>query len=92
MLGDTAYVGNAIRALVESQGALPNISARSNRKWRPCFARALYRERNQVEQFVSKLKHLRRIGTRCDMLADNLLAMFKLASMRLCWRAHESTA
>ena len=34
----------------------------------------------------------RRIATRYDKLADNFLAMVKLASMRLWLRAYESTA
>ncbi len=92
MLGDKAYDGNAIRDLIENQGAVPNIPAKSNRKWRPCFSKTLYRERNQVEHFFSKLKHFRRIATRYDKLADNFLAMVKLASMRLWLRAYESTA
>jgi transposase len=46
VLGDKAYDGNAIRELIESQGAVPNIPAKSNRKWKPCFSRTLYRERN----------------------------------------------
>lgn len=92
VLGDKAYDGNAIRDLIESQGAVPNIPAKSNRKWKPCFSKALYRERNQVERFFSKLKHFRRIATRYDKLADNFLAMVKLASMRLWLRAYESTA
>jgi transposase len=68
--------------LIEAQGAVPNIPAKSNRKWRPCFSKTLYRERNQVERFFSKLKHFRRVATRYDKLADNFLAMVKLASMR----------
>jgi transposase len=92
LLGDKAYDGNAIRNLIEAQGAVPNIPAKSNRKWKPCFSKTLYRERNQVERFFSKLKHFRRIATRYDKLADNFLAMVKLASMRLWLRAYESTA
>lgn len=92
VLGDKAYDGNAIRDLIEAQGAVPNIPAKSNRKWKPCFSKTLYRERNQVECFFSKLKHFRRIATRYDKLADNFLAMVKLASMRLWLRAYVSTA
>lgn len=92
VLGDKAYDAGGIRDLIESQGAVPNIPAKSNRKWKPCFSRTLYRERNQVERFFSKLKHFRRIATRYDKLADNFLAMVKLASIRLWLRAYESTA
>jgi transposase len=81
VLADKAYDGNAIRDLIEAQGAVPNIPAKSNRKWKPCFSKTLYRERNQVERFFSKLKHFRRIATRYEKLADNFLAMVQLASM-----------
>lgn len=91
VLGDKAYDANSIRELIEAQGAVPNIPAKSNRKWKPCFSRTLYRQRNQIERFFSKLKHFRRIATRYDKLADNFLAMVKLASMRLWLRAYEST-
>ena len=70
-----AYDGNAIRDMIKGQGAGPNIPAKSNRKWRPCFSKTLYRERNQVERFFRKLKHFRRIATRYDKRADNFLAM-----------------
>ena len=63
---------------------MPNIPAKSNRKWRLCFSKTLYRERNQIERFFGKLKHFRRIATRYDKLAENFLAIVKLASMRLC--------
>ena len=92
MLGDKAYDGNAIRDLIEAQGAVPNNPAKSNRKWRPCFSKTLYRERFQIERFFSKLKHFRRVATRYDKLADNFLAMVKLASIQLWLRAYESTA
>ena len=71
---------------------MPNIPAKSNRKWKPCFSKRLYRERNLVERFFSKLKHFRRIATRYDKLAENFLGMVQLASMRLRLRAYESTA
>ena len=82
MLAHKAYDPDRIRDLIEGQGAVPNIPAKSNRKWKPCFSKMLYRERNQVKRFFSKLKHFRRIATRYD----------KLASMRLWLRAYESTA
>lgn len=70
---------------------MPNIPAKSNRKWRPCFSKTLYRERNQVERFFSKLKHFRSIATRYDKLAENFLAMVELASVRFGLRAYKST-
>ena len=92
VLGDKAYDADGLRDLIEAQGAVPNIPAKSNRKWKPCFSKTLYRERNLVERFFSKLKHFRRVATRYDKLAENFLAMVKLASMRIWLRAYESTA
>ena len=92
MLGDKAYDANGIRDLIEAQGAVPNIPAKSNRKWKPCFSKTLYRQRNLIERFFSKSRHFRRIATRCDKLVENFLAMVKLASMRLWLRAYEPTS
>lgn len=91
VLADKAYDADRIRALIEEQGAAPNIPPKSNRRWKPCFSKRLYRERNLIERFFSKLKHFRRIATRYDKLAANFLAMVQLASMRLWLRAYEST-
>ena len=56
------------------------------------FSKRLYRERNLIERFFSKLKHFRRVATHDDKLAANVLAMVQLASMRLWLRAYESMA
>jgi transposase len=56
------------------------------------FSKRLYRERNLIERFFSKLKHFRRVATHYAKLAANFLAMVQLASMRLWLRAYESTA
>ena len=77
--------------LIQEQGATPNIPPKSNRRWKPCFSKRLYRERNLIERFFSKLKHFRRVATHYDKLAANFLAMIQLASMRLWLRAYRST-
>jgi transposase len=92
VLADKAYDADRIRELIQEQGATPNIPPKSNRRWKPCFSKRLYRERNLIERFFSKLKHFRRVATRYDKLAANFLAMVQLASLRLWLRAYESTA
>lgn len=92
MLAAKAYDCNAIRDLIEAQGPVPNIPANSNRKWKACFSKTLYRERNQVERFFSQLKYVHRTATPYDKLADNFIAMVKLASCRNWLRAYESMA
>ncbi len=90
VLADKAYDADRIREMIQEQGPRP-ISRKSNRKWKPCFSKRLYRERNLIERFFSKLKHFRRVATRYDKLAANFLAMIQLASMRLWLRAYEPT-
>ena len=92
MLADKAYDADRIRELIQDQDATPNIPPKSNRRWKPCFSKRLYRERNLIERFFSKLKHFRRVATRYDKLATNFLAMVQLALIRLWLRAYESTA
>ena len=92
VLADKAYDADRSRALIEEQGETPNIPEKSNRKWKPCYRKRLYRERNLIERYFSKLKHFRRVATRYDKLAANFLAMIQLASMRLWLRAYEFTA
>lgn len=92
VLADKPYDADGIRSLIEARGAVPNIPAKSNRKWKPCFSKVFYRERNLIERFFSKLRHFRRIATRYDKLSENFLAMVQLASIRLWLSAYESTA
>jgi transposase len=49
----------------------------------PAFSPFLYRYRNLVERFFSKLKHFRAIATRYEKHATNYLALVKLAATRI---------
>jgi transposase len=44
---------------------------------------------NLIKRFFSKLKHFRRVATRYDKLAANVIAMVQRAAMRLWMCAHE---
>jgi transposase len=92
LLADRGYDADWIRALATRKGALPNIPPRRNRTEPVCFSPYLYRARNQVERFFSKIKHCRRVATRYDKLAANYLAFIQLASIRLWLRVNESTS
>jgi transposase len=92
VLADKAYDADRIRAALREKGAFANIPTKANRRSKPYFSTWLYRERNLIERFFSKLKLFRRIATRYDKLAENFLAMVQLASMRLWLRVYESTA
>ena len=63
------------------QGAVPNIPSKRNRRWKACFSRVLYRDRNAIERMFCRLKDYRRISTRYDKLATNFLAAIHLAAV-----------
>jgi transposase len=91
VIGDKGYDADSIRAHIRSQGAVPNIPNRANRKTKFRWTKVLYRERNRVERFFNRLKQFRRIATRYDKLGANFFAFIKLASMRIWLRSIEST-
>ena len=83
VLADKAYDANAIREMIDGQGAWANIPPKSNRKDPICFNPHLHKARTRVERIFNKIKHFRRIATRFDKLAANYMAMIKLASIRV---------
>ncbi len=90
VLADKAYAAARIRSGIKEQGATPNIAAKRNTKWRPCFSNRIYRERNLIERFFNKIKHFGRAATRYAKFAANFIAIVQLASMRLWMRVYES--
>jgi transposase len=92
LLADRAYDSNALRAAMAAQGAWANIKPVTRRREKPAFSPFLYRYRNLVERFFSKLKHCRAIATRYEKHAANYLALVKLAATRIWLRAYESVA
>ena len=92
MLADKAYDADWLRAQIERAGAAPNIPSKSNRKWRACFSQTLYRMRNAIERFYSKIKHFRRVATRYEKKGSNYLAMVKLAAIAVWLRVYESVS
>ncbi len=85
VLADKAYDSNAIRDLIEQQGAVPNIPSKTNRRWKSCFSKTLYKGRNAVERMFCRLKDFRRIATRYDKLATNFLGAIHLAAAVTWW-------
>jgi len=92
LLADKAYDADAIRDGASERGAWANIPPKSNRRKSFPFSKYLYKQRNKVERFFSKLKQFRGIATRYDKSPDNFLAAVMLASTRIWIRSYESTA
>ena len=82
---DRAYDSNRIRDLIKAQGAVPNIPPKSNRRWKPCFSKALYKGCNAIERMFCRLKDCRRLATRYDKLAANFLGNIHLAAAIMWW-------
>jgi uncharacterized protein (DUF1810 family) len=87
LLGDRAYDSDALRARMAEQGAWANVKPIPNREQVLAFSPFLYKYRNLVERFFSKIKHFRAVATRYDKDPDNFLASVKLAALRI-WLRH----
>jgi len=83
LLADRAYDSNALRADMTQRGVRANIRAMPQRLQKPHFSAPLYRMRNAVERFFSKIKHYRAIATRYEKHPENYLALIKLAAAQI---------
>ena len=92
LLADRAYDADNLRAAIAAKGAWANIPPMPQRRHKPAFSSFLYRYRNMVERFFSKLKHFRAVATRYDKRDDNYLASVQLASIRIWLRFNESVS
>jgi transposase len=92
LLADRAYDSNALRQTMTAQGAWANVKPMPHRVNIPAFSPFLYRYRNLVERFFSKLKHFRAVATRYEKYAANYLAVVKLAATRIWLRARANEA
>ncbi|WP_425554390.1 IS5 family transposase, partial [Hymenobacter glaciei] len=64
VLADNAYDTDAVLAHVAAIGAQAVIPSKKNRLVQRVIDRNLYRDRNKVERFFSRLKQFRRLATR----------------------------
>jgi len=83
VLADKAYDADSLFDLVIDQGGDPVVPPKRNRKRQHAYDKALYKERNRVERFFSRIKQCRRIATRYDKLAETFMGFVKLACIML---------
>jgi len=81
VIADKAYDADRLFGKVIDQGGDPVIPPRRHRKRQHAYDKALYRERNRVENFFKRIKHYRRIATRYDKLAETFMGFVVLASI-----------
>jgi transposase len=87
LLADKAYDANALREFTKQKQAWANVPAKTSRKGSFSFSAWVYRQRNLVERFFSKLKQFRGIATRYDKDPLNFLAAVKIAEARIWIRS-----
>lgn len=76
----------ASAAAMSERGAWANIKPVSHRVNVPAFSPWLYRYRNLVERFLSKIKHFRAVATRFEKHDANYLGPVKIAASRIWMR------
>jgi transposase len=86
LLADRAYDSDALRKTLADRGAWANVKPMPGRVNIPAFSPYLYRFRNLIERFFSKLKHFRAVATRFEKHDANYLALIKLAASRIWMR------
>ncbi len=89
-VGGRGYDAAWARGAVRDRGATPHIPSLGNRSVQESVTPGVYRARNAVERLINRLKHFRRVATRCDKTARNYLAAATLAAIRI-WTRFEST-
>jgi transposase len=83
VLADAAYDSDERRARLAARGIEAVIKPTGARSLKPAFDREIYKERNQVERLIGRLKRYRRIGTRYEQTKRNYLSMVHAVSTLL---------
>ena len=83
VLADKAYDADRLYQKIIDQGGDPVVPPRRNRKRQHAYDTDLYKERNRVERFFSRIKQFRRIATRYDKLASTFMGFVTLAAIML---------
>jgi len=84
LAGDKGYSSRTVRRSLHRRGIGVVIPTRHGERRNPRFDRAAYRERNQVERLINRLKQYRRIATRYEKLAVVYHTMLTIVAM-LMW-------
>jgi transposase len=83
LAGDKGYSSRTVRQRLRQRGIGPVIPTKKDQRPNPRFDRAAYRERNQVERLINRLKQHRAIATRYEKLAETYLALLVIAAILL---------
>jgi putative transposase len=85
-IADKGYDADHLADRIAENGAQVVIPPKRNRKLQRPYDAELYKERNRIERFFSKLKQFRRVATRYDKLLVNFMGFVKLAAIAIWLR------
>lgn len=83
VVGDKGYTGRVRRQWCHRHHVRAVIAHLTTERRQEPFDRALYRERNQVERLINRLKQFRRVATRYDKLGEVYQAIVTIAAILL---------
>ena len=80
---DKGYSSRKYRLYLRQRGMRITIPRKKNEHRTGPFDRKLYRQRNQVERLINRLKQFRRVATRYEKRANSYAAMLTIAMIFL---------
>ena len=83
IVGDKAYCGQPIRALLRQRGIRFTIAKKQNMCRCGPFDKDIYRQRNIIERTINRFKQYRRLATRYEKRDANYRAMWIVAAIIL---------
>jgi transposase len=83
LIADRGYDSDAFRVFLKNQNTVPVIPGRQCRKTSVEIDKHIYKERNFVERFFSRIKGFRRIATRYDKTQKMYLGALTLIGIIL---------
>jgi transposase len=86
VLADRGYDSDEIRAQIKAQNCISVIPPRSNRIVKIKYDKDLYKDRNRVECFFSKMKHFRRVFCRYEKSKRNFVSFISFVGAILWLR------
>ncbi len=86
VLADKGYDAGHLLDAIARTGATALIPPKRDRSRQRRYDRHLYKERNRIERFFSRLKQFRRVATRYDKLLANFMSFVKIAAIAIWLR------
>lgn len=86
VLADKGYDADHLIDAIARAGATAVIPPKRDRSRQRWYDKDLYRQRNRIERFFSKLKQFRRVATRYDKLLVNFMGFVKIAAIAIWLR------